>query len=822
MNNYFNTYIRKCIVMLLTLPLGGVGGVLLSSCSDSDSLFGEQSQSGNVINIGGIDTGDEITVSAEVTRSTEATQSGDLLGAENQSWLIQPLKKGLDITYGLVTDDADKKNERVAILKLKGPADGNSFYVSAGNFAEYSFNYRSNDGNETSDPAMWNDNGAHYFEGVHVPNRLRFNGDVNQLVTELETDNRTINNETVAATKNLASDQHDGTETGTDNQLGNYTLLTHYLGMPASTKIAATVSRIKLPFKHRLARVLVYVLIDPALGSDVKLAGYTATTRDESGNPPKDENGKIQWAEDPTTTSIRFNNVEVLSGVHDVYNQEKKLHTLTPIWKKERKVIPHFNGEEGTRNSEGSLANENFIMYTNIETKENIYGTSTKWASINTTYTNAYDAAKNNLPEYTEAQLTEEAEKTGYRQTNFGKVPLYDLVVRPTYTNKDNIMYDEGTLTEQQKNDLVSHTNSIDFEIKLNNNLEYEKTFEFDLNPNYQTAVYLLISREHVNYDSSGAEQWVARKDYDNWYGLDNKNGNTLSIAGSSWQRAFYNEKINYATNDITDGHYYQEDTEGLGQYVTPANWKKLFAEAYQGGKHHGDYFILSQDITIDASELPKDFVFTGHLDGRDHTITFTGGSSDVYEVTTNYGQYPTTDLYEKNVTGYSKYTLPDLYICEEVAQAKGEIPAGEGKMTKVTTTLKEVMSNNVEYYIKNADNSYSLFVRPTTLYTHRIGASSLFCGINGEYTTNQESANPEKDANGNVIWEANVHKETNKSTVWVPTTGYRAEVLNTKVVTGTMFPSTGTYTNTGYVHNCYDPNGIVNTGYTPPLPQYK
>ena len=36
------------------------------------------------------------------------------------------------------------------------------------------------------------------------------------------------------------------------------------------------------------------------------------------------------------------------------------------------------------------------------------------------------------------------------------------------------------------------------------------------------------------------------------------------------------------------------------------ANWMDKFKEAYEGGKHHGDYFILSNDITIDTEEAEK------------------------------------------------------------------------------------------------------------------------------------------------------------------------------------------------------------------------
>lgn len=819
-----------------------LSATLMLSCSDNDILNSDKAMAkqGDVINVGGIDTGDEMTTSSVVTRSgdgddtTPTTPVVDPTGAEKQEWLIQPLKQGLDITYGLVADNDAAKQERVAILKLLGGTiNDNNYNTSTEGYAEYSFNYRGNDGTETEESAIWHDNGAHYFEGVHVPNRLRYTTNV----SELEQDNRTINGETnVKATHDLNTDQHDGRDKGSNNDLGNYTLLTHYLGMPANTRIAATVSRIKLPFQHRLSRVMVYVLIDPTLGKDVKIDGFTPAVRNDDGTIVPDENGNI-WREDPTTSAIRFCNVEVLAGVHDVYDSSKKLHTLTPQWTRGRKVIPHFFAEDGTWNDQGVELNKDFIMYTDIATKENIFGTNKKWPSAHTAYTTKYNAAKTANPDWTEAQLAEAAEASGYRQTNYGKAPMYDIIVRPTYTNKDNIMYDEGTLTDQQKTELVNHTNSIDFEIKLNNGLEYEKHFEFDLNPNYQTAVYLLISREQVNYDTSGSELWVARKDNDDWYGIDNANGNTLSLAGSSWQRA-YSNKTDTST-DITDGHYYGQDDEGTGQNVSDATFKEFLAQAYKGGKHHGDYFILDNDITINASELPADFIFTGHLDGRDHTITFTGGSSDVYEETTKYELYPTTKLYINEDSQYKEYEFPTaLYICKEVAQAKPvfyrgatsssdtTIPGGEGKMILVSPhpTLAQVMANDIKYYTKDND-TYSLFVRPTKLYTHRTGASSLFCGLNGTYTTNQESANPQKDSDNKVIWEANVHKETNKSTQWVPLSGWRGEVINVKVKTGTLFPSE-TYTCTGNVRNCYDVDAtdVKVKAYTniPELPKYK
>ena len=94
-----------------------------------------------------------------------------------------------------------------------------------------------------------------------------------------------------------------------------------------------------------------------------------------------------------------------------------------------------------------------------------------------------------------------------------------------------------------------------------------------------------------------------------------------------------------------TDG----KDYDGT-QYVSEDTWIELFSEAYEGGAHHGDYFILTKDMTIPFSALPEDFVFTGHLDGLDHTLTFTGfGSDDVVFDGVN-GSYEVSSEGEANV----------------------------------------------------------------------------------------------------------------------------------------------------------------------------
>lgn len=817
-HHYLNIY-KFLFTLAVTLAV--------AACTDTDE-HSSDIIADNIINIGGMDTGDMIASSTVGSRADDGLGNVDPTGAEKQKWLIQPLKKGFDITYGLYHNN-EKSNERVAILKLiGGTQDDYNYSTSTGGYAEYTFLYRNDEnGSETTDPALWYDNGQHYFEGLHVPNRIRYTNNPD----ELATDNRQINGTTVAAVRDITTDQHNATDTGTDNDLGNYTLLSHYLGMPASTHISATVSRIKLPFQHRLARVLVYVLIDPSLGTTTKLEGYNYEERDK---------GDGTWEtipDNPETTSLRFNYVEVLAGVKDSYNEAKKIHTLTPKWVKARKVIPHFVREDGTRNSNAQLIaglENNFVMYTNIEKKTYVFGTQKDWAAINTNYTNAYNSKTG-----TDAEKVAYAETTtGYRRTSYGKVPLYDIIVRPTYTKLENVMYDENLtdmgMTAQQ---LVNHKNSIDFSLKLNTGLEYEKHFQFNLDANYQTAVYLVIDREEINYDASGAEKWIQKESNDDWYGLDNENGNTLSLAGNSWQRAYTTpaaatEIDKDGADKITDGGYYNEATQGedgtAGQYLSPNTWKKYFAQAYEGGAHHGDYFILTNNITIDAGDLPADFVFTGHLDARDHTITLTGTSS---WRTSTIDPFIKLKQKKADATGTADKDfedIPQLYWIKQIAQSKSRsedgIPAGEPIKFEMKKATPADITTDMLVFSKDDQGIFHLYTNRTF---YKKTGTSLFAGIDGNYTTNQESDNPQTDANGKVIWEANVHKETNSSrTQWVPTTGWRAEILNTKVKNGTLFPNGYAYPTSGNVRNSYDVDdaGKKTKAYTntPTLPQYK
>lgn len=763
---------KKSFENIISICIVSVAIVGITSCSENDIMGTEgTAKAGDVINVGGIET-DEMTVTSRAAG----------VDAETVSWLVQPLEQGLDITYGLSGVSHAESMEDVAILKLTDAST---------NPATYTFYYRQDAKHTTAnEDAIWHNNGFHYFQGVHVPERIRYTSNISEI-------------EGSGKAPGLTLDQHNDKADGTDEQLGNYTLLAHYLGMPANYKLTATIERIKLPFRHRLARVVAFVLIDPELNTTLK--GYK-----------KDAEGNSVATEDPNTTSLRFCNVRVLQGVKDVEDPSSHHHTLTPQWKKERKVIPHFDGERGSYSykTQQSL-DENFKMYvgSSANKTDELYPTSTNWKAIH-----------------------DDKDHKGYKEINYGKVPVYDIIVRPTYTSWENVMYDEegyNADSESKLRELANVSNSIDFEIELENGLRYEKTFEFDLNANYQTVVYLRISKEKVDYDDAGSELWIEEKNTDAWYGVDNENGNTLSMAGSSWQRAYRSTTIDETagtTSGVTDGDLYNNG-EDVGQYLGSTDkWAKLLLQACEGGAHHGDYFILDEDITINAQDIPANFVFTGHLDAQDHTITLTGTKADTYEPTTDYTLAQTETLYNKVAGSYVSFTMPEhLYVCEEVAQIKPRsrvenIVPGDDMMTEVHPTLADVMANDVVYYVKDGSNYTVWNPRSWTFYTHRISAGSLFCGLDGTYITAQEEA--EKNGiniykNSDVIWEANVHKESNNKTVWVPTLGYRAEVLNAKIKDGTLFTEGATVT--GNVQNCFeiDNNNKAITN-NPDIPKYK
>ena len=869
---------KKRTIIYLSL----LAGLLLVACKDTDDATGTggpEAATGSEIRVGGI-SAQGLVASASLTRDGEGSGSTGTvetyddekvtkIDGEKVPWLVGPLKKGLDITYG--KSDERTNTSRVAFLQLLSDANG-AIQYSDENLAEYSFKYRDNtSGNVLDETAHWYGNGQHFFEGLYVPEKIKYN-----VSTETP--------QTIAVVPaDLTTDQHD--DNNAESSLGNYTLLSHYLAMPPNTTINATVARIKLPFRHRLARVLAYILIDPSMGGSVTINGYK-----------KDANGAATADEDPSTTDIRFCNVAVLAGVEESTNGSH--HTYTPQWKTVRKAVPHFVGERGSYDdSKNEDKNpEHFIAYYNTTKKTYIYPTDTEWATVNA-MTFGDDGKTSDGP---------------YERTIYGKVPVYDLIVRPTYTTTGRVMYDEqglynndGSINTTVRQNLYVNTNQIDFDLTLSNGLHYTKKFLFDLDANYQTVVYLHISRERVDYNSSGSDLWIETRADDDWYGVNNQNSNNLSIAGSSWQRAYTYGSTgsghpNTFGDKVTDGHLYTADVEDpYAQYVDGATWIEMLREAHAGGKHHGDYFILHKDITIPAAAFPADFVFTGHLDGQDHTITITGGTYtpayDSYETYDNaaYTKYVKTrensyaefvpaagETYYQNTTGesgsvYTEITDMNTYA-GATAYTKSESyplvglevimnPSTETQYylqdgtpiadisdyisTKVRTIYTQ-SENDVYTQVSNAANLadgtiyydashncintdlstyFGICTKVTTyapihfykLYHHPgvsgseagTGKSYLFAGLNGCYTTAQES-------NTSAVWEANVHQENG---TWVPyktdTDGWRAEVINLKVTGGTLL-NTGASV-TGYVNNCWE-NGTKITDHLPSIPEYK
>lgn len=780
--------------------LGVALAAALTACTEDIGMTGNVvTGNADYINVGGINADEllgSVGSSAEVITRTgdgeDETPSHHAQKAEDVVWLQDALKTGLDITYSNMDADFNHitANERVAILKWTGGKNETS------NRGIYTFYYKGTVAeNGEGETAKWYDNGPHYFEGQYVPESIRTSGETLTGVAD--------------KSQNIVLDQHD------DRESGNYTMLSHYIGMPPSWYHSATIDQVLLPFKHRLSRVIVYVLIDPLLNTTIK--GYNYNLAEDGTATP----------DDPQNSSLRFCNVKVLDYVKEsdmtVGSGSTESHTsaLTPQWTMGRKVIPHFVDEyHSSINADmepaatDDLANQKYIVYIRKSTEEKIHPRDERWKKVHADYLS-------------------QRENSGYTQRLYDRVPVYDIIVRPTYTENDSVMYDEAGYynSDKSKNDTnienyCKQINSIDFEMTLESGLTYEKHFEFDLNANWQTVVYLTVDREGVDYDASTIEKWEENPSNDGYYGPNNDIFHNLSNAGSSWQRAYRIKGTGNPNPWVTDGNKYEEPNN-YGQYVQESEWIKHFAQAYKGGENHGDYFILDKDITIKASDLPTGFVFTGHLDGhgRDgkcHTITFEGGGQWAVATMYDESQLP---LYVKSSSGeYTKYTLPDLYIPNEIAQAKprkaagdsNSIDKGEDMMIKQTKTLKEVMTDGVKYYVRNEDGiGYSEFVRPTLW---RITPTSLFAGLDANYTTAQES-NHNLPANE---WEANVHWEKNNNKeYWTPLKGYRAEILNTTIIGGgTFFPfSLPNDKVTGYIYNCKDANGRISNN--PGIPEY-
>ena len=503
-----------------------------ASCQDNTTETEYPHDASLDIKVGSIDCGSADAVVVEnITKSatTRASQK-----AEEVEWLKVPLRNGIDVRYYLRSDK--DQNTSTAVLKLLPET-----HQVAGDSTKYSFNYKDENGQETTKPAQWKGNAGHVFHGFYIPEGIS-NGEIgNQSKSE-------ISNE--------------------QNSESYYDKLWRYLSMPPNHEIMATVGYVRLPFRHRLSRVLAYVLIDPDLKTSIK------------------------------DDIISFENVKVL----------EKVEGTTPKWTTARKVVPHSMGTSGSVNKKLEQTDENFLVFRNTTSNTFVYPTDDAWANVKA----AYDNNKEN---------------SGYEEINYGKVPCFDIIVRPTYTSSALVMYDEDMSNGMNAAKYADETNSIDFVVDLVNGLSYNKTFKFDLDANYQTAVFLRISREKVDYQTMGSELWQQYEATDGYYGVDNDLNHRLSLAGGSWQRAYRNSSFDPG---ITDGDFYKE------QYVDDDTWKQYFFSAVMPNyiepleessvmNHWGDYFVLDNDITINTSDLSSDFIFTGHLDGRGHTIELTG-----------------------------------------------------------------------------------------------------------------------------------------------------------------------------------------------------
>ncbi|MBQ0019452.1 MAG: hypothetical protein KBT39_02915 [Bacteroidales bacterium] len=804
----------RYILILMAILLVGCDSNLTE---DIVTLGGDRS-----IHVGGVLTdGGRMVVT-----QTRADGEPEHVRAETVPWMQGALRQGLDITYSNLNSAGshDRDNEAVAILKWKGTSDPNTHR------GDYTFKYKG-----TENDAEWYDNGPHYFEGEYVPGRIRTTGS-NIEATELTT------NQADDADYNYTIDD-DGTE-HTTGTIGNYTLLSHYVGMPPNWTASATVDQILLPFKHRLSRVIVYILIDDQLlaldGSPAVLEGYKGAAHTDA-------------KDDPSTTSLRFANVKVLQYVQETAptgaDAAKKTSTLIPTWTEARRVIPHFcdefnksyknepdadypdRRELAVASTEDSKyitpANEAFIVYTNKRDEKKLHPREKDWLKAH-------------------KDFVDNGVNSNYTQQMYHRVPIYDVIVRPTYTNEDNVMYDEAGYYNDDKTpntvnikNYAKEKNQIEFEMTLNNGLIYTKKFEFDLNANQQTVVYITIDRESIDYDDSAAETWTALDTYDGYYGVNNDLNHNMSIAGSSWQRA-----VTYTASEpqhsVTDGNFYDDsrvDAGDLGQYFSDTNqWIEEFAKANMGGTRQGHYFVLDTDITIDATKLPDNFVFTGHLDGRGHTITLSNTGKPVYKTATSIN----SQLYTKNVSSYVAYTIPSqlytrvlipatYYSEEEIVKIEGVgyvkstvTDNGNGTYTANGESVKAEIGDEktAAYYDYTlltsptlddilhgelfTDQSGTPFVNPSALYEFsHTSAAHLFAGLNGTYD--------------GTAGQYNLHMETGHL---VPVMGYRAELYNTTVSGGTFFPTTAVFcgnnlglsgaTVTGYIYNCFDANHVA------------
>lgn len=737
--------------------------LLLTACSEAlpPEIDPGEAQPGQAIQVGGVVMpGLSVQVETKAAKETPAEQVG---------WLKKPLSDGLDVFYGL----RDKYTATQKNAKLK--------WVESEGTGEYTFCYAG-----TTDPAQWRGNGSHLFRGVYVPPAFRTTG---------ETEHPWV--------KDQSPEAAEGSTEKT-----NYDHLNHYLAMRANLQIAATLGRIQLPYHHRLARVLTVVLIDPELsieeGQRVTLRGYNAGGKDN-----------------PQSTWIRMDRVDVLDYVSSspAARAEGAVTMWYPQWTTARNVTPHFFGEVGSLDKDFNELYKDLLVFRDAKTDDLYFPTTDGWNAMMKTYLACYDKYKDT---YTvQAQLEAIIKKeTGLTCINYGKAPCYDLILRPTYTSEAMVMYDEAENIDQgdTRKKLAANKNGITYVAELSNNLRYSERIEIDLDAGYQTVVYLRIDREQVDFNQTVAEEWRMVEKADGYYGVNNQHGDRLSIAGGSWQRAYRMDKLDVP---ITDGSAYNEngnldhyqkpgETHRDGQYLSEDSWKKAFFEAKEGDKHHGDYFVLTQDITINVADIPTDFVFTGHLDGRGHTITLTGtrpSDSGTTGGTTGGGtEEGGTTPGEGGSSGETGGASSETGSASAGTGTEGAGTEGSGT-TGGSESSGSTGGTGSEGSTEGSGSTGSTEGSGSTGGTEGSGSTGgseaggttpgtptpepvryLFDGLNGTY-----------DAEAGT---ANVHKENNGTLV--PLMGYRAELMNVTIKGGHLFSPAAT-TNTGYVVGCSD-----------------
>lgn len=734
--------------------------LLLTACSEAlpPEIDPGEVQPGQAIKVGGV-----VMPSLSVQVETKASKE---TAAELVPWLKTPLSEGLDVFYGLREKFLnDNKN-----AKLK--------WVESGGTGEYTFHYAG-----TTDPAQWRGNGSHLFRGVYVPSAVRATGD------------------TPPTKRPWVSDQSP--EATTENSATtNYDHLNHYLAMRANLQIAATLGRIQLPYHHRLARVLTVVLIDPELsieeGQRMTLRGYNAGGKDN-----------------PQSTWIRMDRVDVLDYVSSspAARAEGSVTMWHPRWTTARNVTPHFFGEVGSLDKDFNELYKDLLVFRDTKTDDLYFPTTDAWNAMRNTYLACYDKYKDTYTVQAELEAIIKKE-TGLTCINYGKAPCYDLILRPTYTSEAMVMYDEAENIDlgTTRKDLAAKTNGITYVVELSNGLRYSERIDIDLDAGYQTVVYLRIDREQVDFNQTVAEEWREVKKEDGYYGVNNQHGDRLSIAGGSWQRAY---RVGNLDVPITDGSEYNENNhpdhyqkpEGEqrdGQYLSEDSWKKAFFAATEGGKHHGDYFVLTQDITIDVAEIPANFVFTGHLDGRGHTITLTGTRPSDSGTTgggTEEGGTTPGEGGSSGETGSAGGATPgEGNTLSEEGGSSGETGgASAGTGTEGAGTEGSGTTGGSESSGSTGTGSEGSTGSGSTGGTEEGGGTTpstptpeavryLFDGLNGTYEA--------------AAGTANVHTE--KGGVLVPLKGYRAELMNVTIIGGHLFNPAAT-TKTGYVVGCSD-----------------